>query len=199
MTEAKWHVGKKGPAKCYARKGQCPYGGDTGEVDHFDKFEDAVSRYEERSEQKNFDLVTYPPEYSAEDYAGLEEEYGADAYDALRDMIYIDSEVLRDNINEQIKDSKVLYDENGEPYNAVRIEGSNMGWRHRSGHRIMRVEDFTADPINSIAVNSDYTQQWNVNEDGITVTQYHHDAPMGEIYEFEFYHADEDELIEWAE
>lgn len=195
MALGKWHVNSKGPAKCHARVGNCPYGSD--ENDHFDKFEDAVVRYEEESEPKDLYLLTYPPE--VDDYAELEEEYGDDAYNVAQDIIDVESEYLREEIDRQIQDSNVLYDEHGEPYNAVRIEGKNMGWRHRSGHRIMRVEDFTADPINSVAVNSDYTQQWNVTEDGITVTQYHHDAPMGETYEFEFYHADEDELIEWAD
>ena len=125
MAEAKWHVGKKGPAKCYARKGQCPYGGDTGEVDHFDKFEDAVSRYEEKSKPKDLYPLTYPPEV---DYAELEEEYGDDAYNVAQDIIDIDSEYLREEIDRQIQDSNVLYDEHGEPYNAVRIEGANMGW-----------------------------------------------------------------------
>lgn len=62
------------------------------------------------------------------------------------------------------------------------ISGSNMGWRHLSGQRI--VEEDVENLYEQISVNSEWSQRWTfVPHAGTLVArQSHHDAPTGESY-----------------
>lgn len=49
----KFHINKHGvPAPCKAQKGNCPYGGDTGEENHFNTYEEAESYANEMNEKE---------------------------------------------------------------------------------------------------------------------------------------------------
>lgn len=67
--------------------------------------------------------------------------------------------------------------------NFYRVNGSNMGWRHRNGSMIVDME--TVKPWEVISVDSEWTQRWTLDRDAktLTVVQTHHDS-MGESYEF---------------
>ncbi|MCQ9385137.1 hypothetical protein [Brevibacterium moorei] len=72
--------------------------------------------------------------------------------------------------------------EHPSPAGYYMIEGSNMGWLHRSGYRLVDENDDWSD---ALAVRSEWTQVWTLSDDGkLTAKQYHHDAPMGESFTF---------------
>lgn len=62
------------------------------------------------------------------------------------------------------------------------IEGSNMGWRKRSGEKFAKIED-GQDFISKILPNTECSFFITKNEDNtLTMVNYHHDSPMGENY-----------------
>lgn len=65
---------------------------------------------------------------------------------------------------------------------AVIIEGTNMGWMHLSGWKF--VESIEASElVNAIAGGvQDFTQHWELDEDGLKCVEYSHDAPTGATF-----------------
>ncbi len=41
MTAGQFHIGPQGPGRCEASAGKCPYGGENGDANHFDSYEEA--------------------------------------------------------------------------------------------------------------------------------------------------------------
>ena len=46
MAAGQFHIGPQGPGRCEASVGKCPYGGEDGDANHFDSYEEF-----ERSQQ----------------------------------------------------------------------------------------------------------------------------------------------------
>lgn len=66
----------------------------------------------------------------------------------------------------------------------VVIEGENIGWRGRGGHKVMSVDKFLDNPRDAIAPDtSDYNQYWQQDSNGktLTIRQSHHDQ-QSELY-----------------
>lgn len=55
---SKFHVGPNGPGPCGAGDGRCPYGGESGLEDHYDKIEEAQGVFEVRMREKYGTLAT---------------------------------------------------------------------------------------------------------------------------------------------
>lgn len=72
---------------------------------------------------------------------------------------------------------------NPAPHGLYVVFGSNMGWRHLSGYKIVREGDNVSE---AISVNSDWVQRWTVEAwsgGALTASQSHHDS-WGESYTF---------------
>ena len=64
----------------------------------------------------------------------------------------------------------------------VYVEGRNMGWRNRTGHKEFTIND-TIDVFREIAPECDLTYKMEKVKDGeYEVRISHHDSPMGEYY-----------------
>tara|TARA_R110002096_G_scaffold66229_1_gene161185 strand:+ start:874 stop:1332 length:459 start_codon:yes stop_codon:yes gene_type:complete len=64
----------------------------------------------------------------------------------------------------------------------VYVEGSNMGWRNRSGEKTFTINE-TLDMFHEIAPECDLTYKMEKVKDGeYEVRISHHDSPMGEYY-----------------
>ena len=64
----------------------------------------------------------------------------------------------------------------------VYVEGSNMGWRNRSGEKTFKIKS-TEDIFRQIAPECDLTYEMEkVNDKEYEVRIAHHDSPMGEYY-----------------
>jgi len=64
----------------------------------------------------------------------------------------------------------------------VYVEGSNMGWRNRTGHKEFTINE-TIDMFHEIAPECDLTYKMEkVKEGEYEVRISHHDSPMGEYY-----------------
>jgi len=48
-----FHFGTKGPSPCSAQQGNCPYGGESGQDNHFDTLADAAAAYEKQNNSQN--------------------------------------------------------------------------------------------------------------------------------------------------
>ena len=65
----------------------------------------------------------------------------------------------------------------------VRVEGFNMGWRNRSGHKEFTISK-PIDVFKEIAPKCDLTFKIDkLSENKYTIRISHHDSPMGEHYE----------------
>lgn len=56
---SKYHVGPNGPGPCKAEKGNCPYGGESGEENHYNSMEEAEQAYEQELEESYGSFTTY--------------------------------------------------------------------------------------------------------------------------------------------
>lgn len=77
--------------------------------------------------------------------------------------------------------AKAWFAANQAPDGVYIIEGTGMGWRHRSGIKAITSD---ADVSAAIAVNSEWTQSWFIDprtKGEFKATQSHHDS-MGEVY-----------------
>lgn len=78
----------------------------------------------------------------------------------------------------------------------VLIKGEDIGWRHLSGHKVMKMFDFLNNPVASIQPDTnDLAQTWNNDNGTLTATQSHHDA-IEEKYTFT--PIDEDQADEYG-
>tara|TARA_R110002110_G_scaffold11117_1_gene53945 strand:- start:578 stop:1039 length:462 start_codon:yes stop_codon:yes gene_type:complete len=98
----------------------------------------------------------------------IEEHFYSDYY--IGDHCF---EFFRDNLEEEFTQyiGKEVY-----------VEGSNMGWRNRSGEKTFTINE-TIDMFREIAPECDLTYKMEkVNEGEYEVRIAHHDSPMGEYY-----------------
>lgn len=77
--------------------------------------------------------------------------------------------------------AKAWFAANPAPDDVYIVEGSGMGWRGRSGTKVITSE---ADVSDAISVDSDWTQSWFIDPKAkgeFKASQSHHDS-LGEVY-----------------
>lgn len=111
-------------------------------------------------------------EYRPEEGESFERDYDYDCYGTCWDLAVEDLETIWERFKAAVPSETGYYT----------ISGSNMGWRHLSGQRI--VEEDVENLYEQISVNSEWSQWWTFDPHAGTLVarQSHHDAPMGEYY-----------------
>lgn len=85
---SKFHSGPNGPGKCSATEGRCPFGGDSGQENHFDSMQEAEKAFENsnadnaipklsKSSKKEKSKKVFNRSYSQEEINSIKERYPA--------------------------------------------------------------------------------------------------------------------------
>lgn len=139
----------------------------------------------------DMDYLLNDPDYMDEmrDYMGIEDDEDWEpeldySSPMVQSQIEMDIEWGYENVQSVAQEWFDNLDEDDDDSEYILIEGEGMGWRSLSGHRVMRMEDFLDNPVQSIQPNTqDISQRWSNDKGTLTATQSHHDA-QGEKYTF---------------
>lgn len=107
----------------------------------------------------------------------------AETEDEAFSMAISDTQVMEwefDDFKEQLK--AILDDISPEGF--FYVEGRNMGWRHLSGHAVIKADNADSFIQKAFPKTSEWTFRGTYDpvKKALDYTLYHHDAPTGEFY-----------------
>jgi len=109
---------------------------------------------------------------------------GSAEEDAIRREVYADHDFWSSLWNDTMERLDCLLNETFPEKLGFMVEGSNMGWRHRSGHKWIKHDCDKPGQhlLKEMLPDTDCTWRLYKDIDGLRMWNAHHDAPTGERY-----------------